>query len=165
MPFCPNPECPHRKRFGEPAEYRKETSTCSDCGSQLSETPPIFESMQKTMRSFLNTKTDKLIIVLLVLFIISLAVTSTARILGMLSPASAGFSQFSLQTRLLGFLYFFFGMSVQLGCAVWLFSEVKKRGGRFLLWSFLGLFTGVMAVILWYLIKIDAQLAQTDKGE
>lgn len=37
MPYCPNPECPFRKRFGESAEFRSEISTCSDCGSSLSE--------------------------------------------------------------------------------------------------------------------------------
>jgi hypothetical protein len=118
---------------------------------------------QKTRRPILNAKTDKFIILLLVLFIISLAVSSTTRIIGLLTPGSALFSQFSLQTRLLSFLYFFFGISVQLGCAVWLFTEVKKRQGRFLLWSFLGLFAGLIAVVLWYLTKIDAHLEQRDK--
>jgi len=165
MPFCPNPECPHWKRLGEPAEFRGEVNICSDCGSQLSETRPLFDQTERTRRPFLKTKTDKLIIVLLVLFILSLAVSSATRIIGLLTPGSTLFSQFSLQTRLLSFVYFFFGISVQIGCAVWLFAEVKKRQGRFLLWSFLGLFTGIMAVILWYLIKIDGHLEQTVKGE
>lgn len=35
MPYCPNPECSFRKRFGESAEYRDGTATCSDCGANL----------------------------------------------------------------------------------------------------------------------------------
>lgn len=37
MPYCPNPECPFRKRFGESVEYRSEITKCSDCGTLLSE--------------------------------------------------------------------------------------------------------------------------------
>jgi DNA-directed RNA polymerase subunit RPC12/RpoP len=47
MPFCPNPDCPHRKRHGEPAEFSKGVDVCSDCGSTLSETVPHFEPIQK----------------------------------------------------------------------------------------------------------------------
>jgi preprotein translocase subunit SecY len=37
MLFCPNPECPHRKRTGKPAEFVEETTHCADCGSRLTE--------------------------------------------------------------------------------------------------------------------------------
>ena len=37
MPSCPNPECPHVKRLGKPAEYVAGVGSCSDCGSQLAE--------------------------------------------------------------------------------------------------------------------------------
>jgi hypothetical protein len=43
MPYCPNPECPHRKRFGEPAEFKKGITICSDCGATLSDSAPVFE--------------------------------------------------------------------------------------------------------------------------
>ncbi len=42
MPFCPNPSCEHRQRLGEPAEFLEGITTCSDCGSSLSETVPHF---------------------------------------------------------------------------------------------------------------------------
>ena len=35
MPYCPNPDCSFRKRFGESAEYKDGTATCSDCGANL----------------------------------------------------------------------------------------------------------------------------------
>ncbi len=42
MPFCPNPFCEHRKRLGEPAEFKSGVATCSDCGSKLTEKLPDF---------------------------------------------------------------------------------------------------------------------------
>ena len=50
MPFCPNPDCPHRKSLGEPAEFNKGVMTCSDCGSTLSETAPHFEPSRKAKK-------------------------------------------------------------------------------------------------------------------
>ncbi len=47
MPYCPNPDCPHRKRLGEPAEFNKDVDVCSDCGSKLFETVPHFEPIQQ----------------------------------------------------------------------------------------------------------------------
>jgi hypothetical protein len=47
MPFCPNPDCPHLRSLGEPAEFNKGVMVCSDCGSTLSETTPHFEPLLK----------------------------------------------------------------------------------------------------------------------
>ncbi|MBW2704418.1 MAG: hypothetical protein JRF33_26670 [Deltaproteobacteria bacterium] len=35
MAFCPNPDCPARKRSRRPAEYRAGVERCADCGSLL----------------------------------------------------------------------------------------------------------------------------------
>ncbi len=35
MSYCPNPDCPFRKRFGESAEFSAGTVACSDCGTAL----------------------------------------------------------------------------------------------------------------------------------
>jgi preprotein translocase subunit SecY len=37
MAYCLNPECPHKKKIGRPAEFREGITHCSDCGSLLSE--------------------------------------------------------------------------------------------------------------------------------
>jgi preprotein translocase subunit SecY len=37
MPFCPNPECPHRQKTGKSPEFREGITHCSDCGSHLTE--------------------------------------------------------------------------------------------------------------------------------
>lgn len=51
MPYCPNPECPHRQRLDEPAEFNPGIKVCSDCGSTLSETAPHFESIRKSKKA------------------------------------------------------------------------------------------------------------------
>ena len=48
MPYCPNPDCPHRQRLDEPAEFNPGIKICSDCGSALSDTAPHFESLRKS---------------------------------------------------------------------------------------------------------------------
>ncbi len=50
MPYCSNPECPHRQRLDEPAEFNPGIKVCSDCGSTLSETAPHFESIRKSKK-------------------------------------------------------------------------------------------------------------------
>jgi len=47
MPYCPNPECPHRKRLGEPAEFKEGITVCSDCGATLSGAVPVFETVKQ----------------------------------------------------------------------------------------------------------------------
>lgn len=47
MPFCPNPDCDHRRRLGEPAAFSEGVTTCSDCGSTLSDTYPLFVTVKK----------------------------------------------------------------------------------------------------------------------
>lgn len=44
MPFCPNPDCPHRRRAGRPAEYRPGVTACADCGAALVDALPPFPS-------------------------------------------------------------------------------------------------------------------------
>jgi preprotein translocase subunit SecY len=41
MPFCHNPECPHKKRTGSPAEFQHGIIQCPDCGSSLADTEPV----------------------------------------------------------------------------------------------------------------------------
>ena len=48
MAFCPNPDCPHKKKTGHPAEFREGFTHCSDCGSPLSEEVVEREEPKKT---------------------------------------------------------------------------------------------------------------------
>ena len=48
MAYCLNPECPHKKKTGNPAEFQEGITHCSDCGSLLSEEVIEKEDTQKT---------------------------------------------------------------------------------------------------------------------
>ncbi len=69
MPFCPNPACPHRKRLNEAAEYLPGVTICSDCGSPLSDTPPLLPSIEKQKKIIVTDFRKRLLLtVLLLLF-------------------------------------------------------------------------------------------------
>jgi hypothetical protein len=38
--YCPNPDCPHARSTGEPAEYREGITQCQECSSTLVEAYP-----------------------------------------------------------------------------------------------------------------------------
>jgi hypothetical protein len=38
--YCPNADCPHTQRTGEPAEYQEGITQCQDCGSALVDARP-----------------------------------------------------------------------------------------------------------------------------
>lgn len=40
MLYCPNPDCPHLRRTGSPAEFREGIQCCSDCNTRLMPEPP-----------------------------------------------------------------------------------------------------------------------------
>ena len=42
--YCPNRDCPHAESTGEPAQYRLGIVECSDCGTSLVETEPVWSS-------------------------------------------------------------------------------------------------------------------------
>jgi hypothetical protein len=59
MPFCPNPNCDHRQRLGEPAEFLAEVATCSDCGSMLSETRPNFVDVVAEPKNIMTLNAER----------------------------------------------------------------------------------------------------------
>jgi len=62
MAYCPNPDCPHRKEMGYPAEFREGITHCSDCGSPLSEEVIGEEDTQKPSRRITLTDLHKRIL-------------------------------------------------------------------------------------------------------
>ena len=59
MAFCLNPDCPHRKEMGYPAEFRQGITHCSDCGSPLSEKIIEKEDTRKTSPRIILTDLQK----------------------------------------------------------------------------------------------------------
>lgn len=62
MAYCPNPDCPHRKEMGYPAEFQEGITHCSDCGSPLSKGVLREEVTQKLSRRITLTDLHKRIL-------------------------------------------------------------------------------------------------------
>jgi len=62
MPYCLNPDCPHRKSTGRPAEFQNGITHCSDCGSPLSEAVIEEIDTQKITRRITLTDLQKRIL-------------------------------------------------------------------------------------------------------
>ena len=56
MLFCPNPECPHRLKTGNPAEFIDEVTLCSDCGTALSLKLPTVEKKEIVQSTDFNKR-------------------------------------------------------------------------------------------------------------
>ncbi len=56
MSFCANPECPHRKRTGKPAEFVEGITHCSDCGNKLSQENSDIQQPQSFKLSEFHTR-------------------------------------------------------------------------------------------------------------
>jgi preprotein translocase subunit SecY len=56
MPFCTNPDCPHRKETGGFAEYRDGITICPECGSPLSDNTVDFPDKNEKIESDLFRK-------------------------------------------------------------------------------------------------------------
>lgn len=73
------------------------------------------------------------------------------------------FLQVSTQMSFVSLIYIIFGHVINIGAAVWLFIEAKKTDSSKGLWATLGLFGGLIAVVLWYLRKIFHVLDEAQK--
>ena len=67
MAFCLNPDCPHKKKTGHPAEFREGINHCSDCGSLLTEEVIEKEEPQKTPPKIILTDLHKRILYTIIL--------------------------------------------------------------------------------------------------
>ncbi len=104
------------------------------------------------MKNPLNPKSiDKVAIVFLILFLVGLLFTLSKQFANFALPENDRFLMVSMQMRFVWWVYAIFGYVIYLGSAVWLFLESKKTESNKWVWAVLGLFGGLMAVILWYL--------------
>lgn len=108
-------------------------------------------------------KFNTLAALLIILFIASFISTLFPKAyLWLLAPGmteQSALNAFTIQTRSLAFIYSVFSLSVHIGCAIWLYIETKKENTPTFVWLVLGLFSGVIAVILWYLKGIYDKLS------
>lgn len=116
-----------------------------------------------------NKKVEKLSLILLFLFIASVIISSSQRIYPFFLygfqylSVYQSFSKFFDYTEVVSKIYLFFSMIIQIGCIIWLYIEAKSKNTNKWFWTFLALFTGIFAVILWFLWRIHILLQNKEK--
>ena len=111
----------------------------------------------------MSNKFNTLAILLIILFIASFVTTLFPNAyLWLLAPGmtdQSAITAFTTQTKSLAFIYSVLSFSVNIGCATWLYIEAKKESSYAFVWLALGLFSGLISVILWYLKGIHEKLS------
>ena len=115
-------------------------------------------------KKVIEDKIEKLVIILLIAFILTTCLTifTKTHIFFTGLADTPIYTQFTLQTKFITFIYSVFAFAVPIGSAIWLFKVSKESNSRPWLWTFLGLFAGIFAVILWYLQQILKYLEKKD---
>lgn len=102
----------------------------------------------------MNKKYTGLVIMLLIAYILVTMAAFTSKMLQFIAPSEAIIAYMSIQLKLFSFIFYFFSLSVNIGCSVWLFLCVRKEKKAEWLWASLGLFAGLLAVLLWYITEL-----------
>ncbi len=88
------------------------------------------------MKISLNPKSiDKVAIVFLILFLISLLFTLSKQFANFTLPENDRFLMASMQMRFVWWVYALFGYVVYLGSSIWLFIEAKKTESNKWVWA------------------------------
>ena len=116
------------------------------------------------MTKELSGKFNNLALLLLILFVIGLLMSLTIKAGQIFSPGFQ-FDALTIQTKMFHTVFYIFQISVFVGSAIWLFIESKKNNQNPWLWSLLGLFAGVLGVILWFLFQIYKLLSKQQINE
>ncbi len=85
------------------------------------------------------------------MFLVGLIFTLSKQFANFALPENDRFLMVSMQMRFVWWVYALFGYILYFGSSIWLFIEAKKTESNKWVWAILGLFGGLMAVILWYL--------------
>ncbi len=120
------------------------------------------------MKGNMDTKkVEKLALILLILFAVSIGISFFTKVFWwVFAPGiteSQAFTAFNLHTKLFSAIYSAFGIIISIGCAIWLHITAKSKDANHWLWTFLGLFSGIFAVILWFLWQIQIYLQSQDR--
>lgn len=122
------------------------------------------------MKGTMDTKkVERLALIIVILFTVSIGISFFTKVFWwFFAPAftkSQAFAAFNLQTKLFSAIYSAFGIIIPIGCAIWLHITAKSNDANHWLWTFLGLFSGIFAVILWFLWQIQIYLKRQDRKD
>lgn len=105
---------------------------------------------------------NKLALLILILFVISLGVTMSSRVLQFVYSMGFLTDSITIQLKLFAFVFYIFQMTVNIGSAIWLYISGKKAHSNQWLWLFTGLFTGILGIILWLLNMILTEIKENN---
>ena len=112
----------------------------------------------------MNKNLEKLAMLVVILWCISLIPTPLANYIAARLYSNAKYMEFNFLRSAFASMSILLGLSVHIGVAAWLFIQARRNGGTPWLWALLGLTTGLTAAILYWLGEIRDQLIQKDKS-
>ena len=101
---------------------------------------------------------EKIAIILLILWVLTLIPNPLLNIIAGRLYAHEEYMAFRLLSSSLVSIQALLGLAVQIGVGVWLFTEAKKENDTAWLWLVLGLVFGLIAAVLYFLMKIYDEL-------
>ena len=108
----------------------------------------------------MNKNLEKLAMLVVILWCISLIPTPLANIIAARLYGNAEYMQFNALTSAFAATTIILRFSVHIGVAVWLFIQARRNGGAPWLWALFGIATGLIAAVLYWLGGIRDQLIQ-----
>jgi uncharacterized BrkB/YihY/UPF0761 family membrane protein len=98
---------------------------------------------------------EKLALLIIVLWVISLPLSSYVGLYLIPEHVSqAELPHLKHLTYIFSWVSIVIGKMVDIGIAIWLFSTARKDNASAWLWALLGLTSGVLAAVLYYLVRI-----------
>ena len=97
---------------------------------------------------------EKVAIILIILAVVTIFFSTFSNFFIIHIFSSHYITYINMQTRILSGIFLIFGMLVRIGVAIWLFSLAKRHQAQPWIWCLFGLVFGLIAAILFYLIRI-----------
>ena len=108
---------------------------------------------------------EKVAIVLIILTVITVIFSYFSNVFVARIYGPDFLTYMNLQTRIASGIIFFFGVLVHIGVAIWLFILARRHQAQPWIWCLFGLFFGLIAAILFYLIRIYESLKPDLKND
>ena len=97
---------------------------------------------------------EKAAIILIILMIATIIFSYLSNFFVVQLYSTAFLTSMNLQTKIASGIYLFFTMLVRIGVAIWLFSLARKQQAQPWVWCLFGLCFGLIAAVLFYLIRL-----------
>ena len=97
---------------------------------------------------------EKVAIILIILMIVSLIFSTFSNLFVVRIYSRDYLTYINLQTKIVSGIFFIFGMLVRIGVAIWLFFLARRHQAQPWIWCLFGLVFGLIAAVLFYLIRI-----------